>query len=169
MKRSNVIAYLDNIKVRCPRDSGMAWHKCGACGKRFAFLKSLEEHQRTHSTGSPPPASFECELCALKFSLLSEYRSHTTQHHSGQALPDGFVDEDRSYALDEEDTDGQYSETPLKGFECQGCTKKFATAVSRERHYQRKHAATPCSQERRRYHIKDYKVGRSLVIARTVW
>lgn len=146
----------------------MAWHKCGACGKRFAFLKSLEEHQRTHSSGSPPAEAFECELCALKFSVLSEYRSHNSQHHCGQTSPDGCTAGDRSYALDEDDTDGQYSETPLKGFECQGCTKKFATAFSRERHYQRKHATTPCSQERRRYHIKDYKVGRSLVIARTV-
>lgn len=168
MKRSNVIAYYDNTKVVRARGCGMAWHKCGACGKRFAFLKSLEEHQRTHSTGSPPTEAFECELCALKFSVLSEYRSHTSQHHCGQTSPDGCTAGDRSYALDEDDTDGQYSETPLKGFECQGCTKKFATAFSRERHYQRKHATTPCSQERRRYHIKDYKVGRSLVIARTV-
>ncbi|XP_077542127.1 uncharacterized protein LOC144154899 isoform X1 [Haemaphysalis longicornis] len=150
-------SYIESL----PGLGAMAWHKCGACGKRFAFLKSLEEHQRTHSSG-PPAAAFECELCALKFSLLSEYRSHTSQHHCDQASPDG----DQSYALDEEDADGRYSEAPLKGFECQGCTKKFATAFSRERHYQRKHATTPCSQER--YHVKDYKVGRSLVIARTV-
>ncbi|EEC06306.1 conserved hypothetical protein [Ixodes scapularis] len=154
-----------------PAERGtMAWHKCGTCGKRFAFLKSLEEHQRTHSNSAsvPTPATFECELCALKFALLSEYRSHTSEHHCGQASPGACADRDQSYALDEEEADGHYSGAPLKGFECEGCAKRFATAFSRERHYQRKHGTTPCSQERGRYHVKDYKVGRSLVIARTV-
>lgn len=152
----------------------MAWHKCATCGKRFAFLKSLEDHQRTHLNA----ATFKCEVCGDQFRVLAAYQSHLNERHrgGGEPPPPSSQDEvDLSYSLADDEDAGEHKDDtaappPFKGFKCDTCTKRYSTAASLERHHQRKHPsrAITCSQEKERYHIKDYKLGRSLIIARTV-
>lgn len=200
----------------------MAWHRCEECGKKFAFQKSLLEHQSSaHGSRGSGRVGERCTLCPYEsYGYNGDLELHMRLQHADSVRPvkcskcrklldspssllrhmEILHPSQASYALQLKPHKASSFGIRSKGhLKCRLCGKKFPTPFSLEQHALKKHRSVstestatspescggPASSVAKIpfqnygpaltskatefpviYRVKDFKLGRSLVIIR---